>query len=629
MHRFVITILLGLNLLTLLSQLSEISEYDLNRLEKIQKVAGDYLYNNTDSSIILFRQGLEILEQYGDKKLEANFTSGIGRAYMYKGDYQNALPLLQKAMDMYTRLKDTEGIYKARFNLALVNFYMKNLTKSEELYLSCIDYFTSENDSFRLAQTFNNLGIISIEKKELESGLEFYHKSVEIKKALNLKMEAAVTNNNIGDIYLRMRKYKEAKPVYEDNLIIAQDLNNNALLLATYIGLATIEMNTEVKESTRFYIDEAVRLSEIIQAREWQKVAYVKQAEYYAAIGDFKTAFGLYTYYHAFSDSILNENNQKALQELQIQYETEKKNKEIIVLKENENLNKQVIRQQKILIYSAVIVAALAIIVLILLSILFRKQRMLNKTLQAKNEFIENQNDELKKLNVTKDKFFSIIAHDLKNPFSTLMGFSELMVINADSLPKEKILEFAKQINDSSNRIYSLLENLLTWARTQTGKIEARHNSFNLHAAIDSINQLLREAMEEKGNTFQNNIPESIQLNSDIEFVKTIFRNLIFNANKYTEKGTISVTTEINQDTISISVNDTGVGMNVEQMKRLFKFVDLKTEKGTRNEKGTGLGMHICKELVQMLDGSIEVESEIDKGSSIRILLPYNNQSKF
>jgi len=230
---------------------------------------------------------------------------------------------------------------------------------------------------------------------------------------------------------------------------------------------------------------------------------------------------------------------------------------------------------------------------------------------------------ELKELNLTKDKFFSIIAHDLRNPFNTILGFSDLLINYTNKYDKEKILQFSNAINTSARTAYKLLENLLEWSHLQTGKIELYRTSFVLeHCIIDVIN--ITEPIALKKNIVVGyEIKQSIELFADKNMIHTVLRNLLTNAIKFTNRdGKVLVKADIDENHVCVSITDNGVGMSENKIAELFK-INIKTStKGTEKEPGTGLGLLLCKEFIAMHNGTIWVESEIDKGSTFYFTLP-------
>src|SRR6056297_201226 len=237
---------------------------------------------------------------------------------------------------------------------------------------------------------------------------------------------------------------------------------------------------------------------------------------------------------------------------------------------------------------------------------------------------IEEKRKQLEELNATKDKFFSIIAHDLKNPFNTVIGLSELLLYRYDNYDEEKIKEFIGQINKFSSNAYNLLDNLLQWARSQTGRIKVNKSQINLYKLVDENFYLLPDKADEKSIQLINEVDGSLICWADKNMINTVIRNLVSNALKFTqEKGYIKVTSEdFGEDQVKISVIDNGIGIDQEEIQQLFKITTNFYKEGTNSETGTGLGLILCQEFIEKNDGKIWVESEKGKGSSFNFTIP-------
>ncbi len=249
------------------------------------------------------------------------------------------------------------------------------------------------------------------------------------------------------------------------------------------------------------------------------------------------------------------------------------------------------------------------------------------KEISRQRDKIEKTSEELKKLNATKDKFFSIIAHDLKNPFHSIMGFSELLIRSYNSIEEERKKEFLQLINDSSTSAYNLLENLLDWSRSQTNRIR-------FTPEIISISQILQDNIHMHSVIAQNKeieveytIPDQLTCYADANMVNTIVRNLLTNALKFTPKGgQINITAFVENKHIKVNVSDTGIGMDKTGIEKLFKIDEFHNSSGTAGETGTGLGLIICNEFIMKHNGTIDVQSEVGKGSSFSFSLPLTKE---
>lgn len=255
---------------------------------------------------------------------------------------------------------------------------------------------------------------------------------------------------------------------------------------------------------------------------------------------------------------------------------------------------------------------------------LIELQARVNTHLQIrfKTELINNYAIQLEKLIATKDVFFSIIAHDLRNPFVGIENFVKIILKHGEYDPHE-IEDQLKTVYNTAQRGRELLENLLTWARSQTDRIEISSKLFNLNESVGNCLNLVKSQAENKDIKLINGVDEGVLIDSDQDVLETVLRNLISNAVKYTKKGFVKITAQIIENFVEISVSDTGIGMDSNQIHNLFKIdKNLNSRKGTHGEKGTGLGLILCKEFIDKLGGTIDVESEPDKGTTIKFRLP-------
>lgn len=235
----------------------------------------------------------------------------------------------------------------------------------------------------------------------------------------------------------------------------------------------------------------------------------------------------------------------------------------------------------------------------------------------------EEKEIQVKKLLDDKDKFFSIIAHDLRGPFNGIIGLSELLLEKDNQLKPKETNEFIQLIHQSSKNAYSLLDNLLTWAQSQTGSLEFVPKKIKISPIIDKTINLLGNIAKSKNITIQSEIKNEEYVFADKDMLETIFRNLISNAIKFTEnngKVLLSMTNENNKTVFSIK--DSGIGIAPEKMTNLFAINQRNTTSGTNDETGTGLGLTLCKDFVEKHDGQIWVESEIGKGSNFKFSIP-------
>jgi len=230
-------------------------------------------------------------------------------------------------------------------------------------------------------------------------------------------------------------------------------------------------------------------------------------------------------------------------------------------------------------------------------------------------------------MNATKDKFFSILAHDLKNPFSGMYSLSEVLNKNYDITDEVDRKQIVGKIHKTGRQIYSLLENLLTWSRSQRGLIEFEPVLFNLQNIIDTNINLHRAQIERKNINLSSEEESNLVVFGDRNMIDTAIRNLLNNAVKFTQPGgKITIRTEKNKNFVQTSIIDTGIGISKEDQLKLFR-IDIKTKSiGSSKEKGSGLGLILCKELIEKNGGIIKIESELGKGSSFIFTIPFEEE---
>jgi len=250
---------------------------------------------------------------------------------------------------------------------------------------------------------------------------------------------------------------------------------------------------------------------------------------------------------------------------------------------------------------------------------LIEKQKLIEK----QSDVVQEINNQLSVLNSTKDRFFTIIAHDLRNPFNVVIGFSKILLREFQNLPTQTVKEYMEMIHNSSVNGNNLLDNLLQWSRSQTGRISFDPVSLNLWSLVEENLALLSADAQKKNIHIHSFIDSKLMVLADGNMIKTVFRNLISNAIKFTDQnGEITLSAIAERTQVEITVMDNGVGITEDVRNMLFHVNTNISTKGTLNESGTGLGLILCKEFVEKHGGKIWVESEVGKGSKFKFTLP-------
>jgi PAS domain S-box-containing protein len=238
------------------------------------------------------------------------------------------------------------------------------------------------------------------------------------------------------------------------------------------------------------------------------------------------------------------------------------------------------------------------------------------------HEALKQREEDLRQANITKDKFFSIIAHDLKNPFNAIIGFASLLLLEYENLSDAERRSYIENINLASNTSYRLLENLLEWSRTQTGKIRFMPGTFDLNSVVNEVMNLLQSQAAKKGIKLVSEIPFNTLVFADKNMIRTVLRNLFSNGIKFSSGGEVRITAKKKKLSIEVCVADTGVGIPEEGIEKLFRLDEQYLADGTEFEKGTGIGLILSKEFINKHKGNIWVKSKKNMGSKFFFTLP-------
>ena len=276
--------------------------------------------------------------------------------------------------------------------------------------------------------------------------------------------------------------------------------------------------------------------------------------------------------------------------------------------------------------YYSVVVFVLFLAVMAVMILVVRKSIVKNKVINN----LRRQVEKLEKQSSEKDKFFSIISHDLRSPFNSLLGFSEMLVYHSENDDKEEIKKFSKQIYQSSGKLFALVENLLQWSRNQMGRTEYKPAKIDLNILTENVVEAARISAHGKDITINVNMESNLTAFADADLYSTALRNLVGNSVKFTNVGgNINIKGYKYPDgVIEIQVKDDGVGMNKDQLMKVFKIDEKHQTQGTFNESGTGLGLILSKEFVEINKGKIKMESFPGKGTTVTFTIPSESHNK-
>jgi signal transduction histidine kinase len=568
-------------------------------------------------------EALKLAEYLKDISLQAFVLFSIGNIYEEAGDNLKALEQYLKAAVLEEKVDTGEKLIKIYQRLGIVNSNLSDFLKAHDYLFKAIRLSRDLANKSEEASSLYWLGESNRLGGSLDEAFKNHLEALKLRREIKETATEGSSLNKIGTIYRTQGNLNRALDNHKAALGIHKKNQNLAGLAESNNSIGEILMEKKSYNEALNFLKEGLKHSENSNSKYLLKTSYENLYTCNLGLGDISTALYYMNNLEGINSLIYNEENSRKMAEMESRYEMEKKEGEIKLLIIDRELQQVALEKEKNFRYFLFIFSGLTIVIALLLFYLYKLNKKNNLVLKATNEKIASQNHELQELNATKDKFFSIIAHDMKGPLNSLTTFSKLLIHHSGSLTKEELEKLAKDLDQSLKNLFAFLENLLEWARSQTGAIDYKPQVINLKEITNNCLNLLQRSAENKSITLTESVDESMQVLADKNQILTVLRNFISNAIKFTnQKGLINVTAREVGDTIQISVMDTGVGMSKEVLAKLFHLEHKHSTKGTANEKGTGLGLILCKEFVEKNKGIVTVESVEGKGSTFRFTLP-------
>ena len=587
------------------------------QIDQLIKIGDALKHNAPDSAIFCYSIAIEVAKETSDNENRTKLLNRIGSAYYIQGVYDKALDNFVEALNMWRNAKHKNGVAIGLNNVALVYNMLGKNNEALEYHLNSVLLCKEIGDSVLLATNYFNIALINLNLQKYDTALIFARKSTELNTLLDNESELLKLCTLKGNIYNGKGEYLLAEEAFF-KVVNKKNYDNKWEISYALAGLALTEQKLGNLDESISYGKRSLDMAMNIQAKwDIQNVTKII-SDSYALKGDFKNAYEYYIEYKLYSDSIFNEEKDRKIDYLKLKHE----DFEYILLAKDNEVQTQRINSKN----NQMLIFAFGLIILFLISIfLIRTNRLktkLNNQLRNKNAEIDKKNKELVQLNATKDTFFRILGHDLKSPMSTVVSFTDMLQNNYDQFSKEEILEYIGITKRSALDTIDLLENLLDWAKMQTGVTTVKPVKSNISKLINESIIHLHNVLIAKNINLITNSPEDIVVTLDRNMTASILRNLLSNAIKFTnENGEIQLRAEKDERGVLITISDNGIGMSKEKLDSLFHIETVSSSLGTKNEKGTGVGLILCKDFTQKQGGQLWAESEPGKGSTFYLRL--------
>ncbi len=569
---------------------------------------GDYL-----RSIQFLNEAHNITDSLKLPKTFADINRQKGETFRAAKRYMDSYEYLKRALDFYKQTGDIEGLAKTYDRLAattfevaffddqainpmflLINKPINQKAQNEEIsrikiYADSLDHYIAKayHYSEQLARVDLILSTSIIEASTLVNNKMYDKASVFFDKIV-AKMKAFQYTSDLGLVYIN-----KAFMFQEDHL--------------------------HIPDSVIYYINLAMPHIEESGVRIYKSMAFNSLKGAYKSIGSYDKAM-------IYNDSLFALEEDMQVESARLILLTE-------MLKNNIEIERQSLAySQRFSFFIITVFAVFLVITIVFVNITrsrSKRQQNLLKDLKKKNNIIVNQNEELNKINTEKDKFFSIIAHDLRSPFASISGLTDLLISSIDSDENDEARMYGTLIKQSSNKSMQLINNLRTWARNQTGTISFNPKEISLRKLLEDAVDFNTESALKKQIRLNLTMLGDIPLIADYDMLNTVFRNLVSNAVKFTYPGgRVQVESSVEGDTVVVKIIDNGIGIPSDLAGKLFELDKPIGRQGTEGESSTGLGLVLCKDFIDRHSGKIMVDSIEDKGTTISVVLPSGYEVK-
>lgn len=585
---------------------------DKNALIKIYLTLGE-CYSKTplnEKVFEYFEKGLELSKKIKDSSKIAESFIKIGKRKIPLGELDQSLKLFEDALSISTRNKDIHNQILATNYLGILNYILDNIQEAESLSVKALNLAKEHKDSEGICLANEHLAIIRIKQGRYKEAIEHNKIAYDISLQTDFIANIPGVYYNFAVIYNRLGDYDKAIDYMNESEKIRRSFGDVRGIASDLGMMGRIYLSKKDYKSAIDKFKEALKIYKEQNAIRPVSSILLGMSTAYENIGDYKSALNYFKEFKTYNDSIYNENVKRQAAISNAKRQLEEKEKKVQYLEEQTVLQSKI--QKYLIVFSSAILILLLTTIILYLNVRKSKQNL------------SEINQKLISLNKERDKFFSIISHDLKSPFLGILGLTELLKEEILKSDNQLMMNLIEKMDKAVNNQYKLVDNLLDWTRIQSGKMAYEPENFVLTEVINNSVEALENFSSQKNIRIEKNMEKDFNVFADKKMITSVFMNLLTNAIKYSysDSGINIIVSQKNDDFVSVQIKDNGVGITEENISKIFSLDSNLSTEGTEKEKGTGLGLIIVKEMLLKNGGDINVKSNVGAGSVFEFTLP-------
>lgn len=596
--------------------LSEDINYTKGKNDALSYLAIYELVNgNYEKSLNYNREILNNIDKSKRSALAAGIYNIMGQTYSSLNNYPEAYKHLYESLLLAQLAGNNDLIIKINSNLGTLFSLLEDYNEATRYYQIALKKNSKDDNQVFKAGIQCNLGYLFMKRRDSTKALDYLRKSLPTLKKQNITLLLGIVYTTFGDVYYTFGDFKKALQYFKKALTYYKSLNDARNNAAALFGVGTSYLALNNFEKAEVYLQQSASLYKKVEYKVGLERSYTALYNLTKAKNSTKNALYFLELSQSYSDSIFKEKSVRDIAMLKAKMDFQE---DQTILKHK--ADKEVAEQKKQVQWAGIGLAC-ALFISILVFKVNSTERKLNKELELQSLNLSTKQAELNKINTNQDKLFSIVGHDLRGPIVSLKQLLGLAL--EDESGVQHFYTFGPKLKKDVDHIHFTLDNLLNWGKTQMYGEPLHPVQISVKEELLAIEDLFRDVIDKKSITVHKELLEGTTLFADANHFKIVFRNLISNALKFTpENGNIWLTSTKEKETVVLSVRDNGIGMTEDVVDKIFNQSEYYTTFGTNNERGTGLGLQLCKEMVLKNNGEIWVESSLGKGSTFYIRFP-------